>query len=193
MEAWEDCLTFSGCKYWNQITATPSLCLFVFAFCFRFLIWVTLFVAYTQIHGFILLWRLPHVDVFFKNLLKFDEEMVKVFPAQIFCYIQALYKYNVMCTYTFNMSVRCFSAISFNVYMCMKKSRYISRGHLISYTQVALENKPAAVTLSSAWFCLRGIFNKWRLCYVLTYTAFVDIKAVWFKCICLLAALVIGL
>lgn len=51
------------------------------------------------------------------------------FPCSIIFDIQALYEYKSMCTDTLRrMLVCCLSAISLNVYICMKISRYISGG-----------------------------------------------------------------
>lgn len=81
--------------------------------------------VYTQNHGFILLWHVPTVEIL--KYLKFDVGMVNDFPSSNHFYIQALYEYKGLCTDTLSsMLVCCLSAISLNVYICMK--RYISGG-----------------------------------------------------------------
>lgn len=49
--------------------------------------------AYTQNHGFILLWHVPPIEVF-----KYPHRNGEYFPSANIFYVQALYKYKNMCT-----------------------------------------------------------------------------------------------
>lgn len=83
----------------------------------------TWFMAYTQNHGFILLWHIPLTQVF--TYLKFDIGMVNILPAPIF-FISKHFTNIKTCVPAYSVLVCCLSAISMNVYICMKISRYIS-------------------------------------------------------------------
>lgn len=62
--------------------------------------------------------------------------------ALLFFYMQALYEYDGTCTETlFGLLVCGLSAISSNVYICMKTWRYTSIGSLIRDTRSSLSEK----------------------------------------------------
>lgn len=87
--------------------------------------WGTEFMAYTQNHGLFFAVACPTQPKFFKHLKIWHRNGEPFFPcSNIFFfnfYIQALYAYKSTCTDTWHsMLVCCLSAISLNVYICMK-------------------------------------------------------------------------
>lgn len=155
--------SFSPCKYWNQITETQSL-------------------ASLYLHHFAsgrssevpCVWLTRKTMVSFRcgvsqpvevlKSLKFEVGMVTSFPCSNIFYIQALYEYKkhvywqiILCV---SMRLECNIIECLHLYENVKVHirRLANQLHLVAPWKWT----SATVKLSSAWFCLRGVFNKWN-------------------------------